>query len=225
MYNTFKTKILPILWSLALLLVVFITVIDFYAFRKPYYEHMYELNGTAESLAISESDLTKATDGLLDYLRDDRDNLDISVTIAGEEVAMYNEREISHMVDVKDLYQGAILVRNVSLVVLVITTAWLFLSGLSYSLVNGFTKTISTVGFILGLVVFYALLDFNGFWNAFHKVFFSNDLWLLDPRVDRLITMVPLNFFSGMVTRIVVTIVIVLSVIYGGLATWRKHQK
>ena len=59
-------------------------------------------------------------------------------------------------------------------------------------------------GFLLlfGLLALFAALDFNTFWTNFHRVFFTNDLWLLDPRTDILIQMVPGQFFFDLVMRI-----------------------
>ena len=44
--------------------------------------------------------------------------------------------------------------------------------------------------------------DFNKYFTLFHEVFFTNDLWLLDPRTDLLIRMLPEGFFFDMVARI-----------------------
>ena len=41
-----------------------------------------------------------------------------------------------------------------------------------------------------------ALVGFDGAWNQLHEVLFTNDLWLLDPRTDRLIQMFPETFWA-----------------------------
>ena len=46
------------------------------------------------------------------------------------------------------------------------------------------------------------LADFTGFWTTFHQLFFTNDLWLLNPATDRMINLFPEAFFSHLVIRI-----------------------
>jgi integral membrane protein (TIGR01906 family) len=63
-----------------------------------------------------------------------------------------------------------------------------------------------TMGCLAGVWIITAVLaaiDFAGFWTVFHKIFFRNDLWLLNPSTDFLIRMMPQRFFVGMVTHIV----------------------
>ncbi len=57
-------------------------------------------------------------------------------------------------------------------------------------------------GAVVGAVAVWAAVDFNAFWINFHKLFFTNDLWLLDPAKSVLINMVPSQFFFDLVMRI-----------------------
>ena len=56
---------------------------------------------------------------------------------------------------------------------------------------------------VFAAIAIYAAVDFTSFWTSFHHVFFTNDLWLLDPATDNLILMVPEQFFFDLVFRIV----------------------
>ena len=47
-----------------------------------------------------------------------------------------------------------------------------------------------------GLLVALMLTNFNKYFIQFHLIFFDNDDWILDERVDRLINIVPEGFFS-----------------------------
>ena len=49
-------------------------------------------------------------------------------------------------------------------------------------------------GVILGLVI-WAVIDFDGLFITFHRAAFSNDGWLLNPRTDLLIRLMPEKFF------------------------------
>ena len=41
-----------------------------------------------------------------------------------------------------------------------------------------------------------ALVGFESAWERLHEIVFTNDLWLLDPRTDRLIQMFPESFWE-----------------------------
>ncbi|MBE3520305.1 MAG: DUF1461 domain-containing protein [Firmicutes bacterium] len=56
-----------------------------------------------------------------------------------------------------------------------------------------------------------AVLDFSDWWTAFHRLSFSNDLWLLDPSKEWLVKMFPLEFFFA------VTAVLWRRLVLGGL--------
>ena len=47
-----------------------------------------------------------------------------------------------------------------------------------------------------GLLVALMLTNFNKYFIQFHLIFFDNNDWILDERVDRLINIVPEGFFS-----------------------------
>ena len=64
---------------------------------------------------------------------------------------------------------------------------------------------LQTMVFVLVVLCFgiWVLADFTAFWTAFHHMFFTNDLWLLDPRVDRMILICPEQLFFGIVVRFI----------------------
>ena len=45
------------------------------------------------------------------------------------------------------------------------------------------------------VIVVLAAIDFNSLFILFHKVAFTNDLWLLNPQTDLLIRLMPIEFF------------------------------
>lgn len=63
--------------------------------------------------------------------------------------------------------------------------------------------------FILMLVFFgfWILTDFTSFWTWFHTIFFSNQLWLLDPNTDFMICMLPETIFYKLVLACVVKVI------------------
>lgn len=148
---------------------------------------------------------------LLDYIVDHRDDLDYKLE-SGE--PMFNQREIDHMVDVKNLYLGAKSIFILSIIVFLAITLYFLIklkfNEFLFTFKQSFRSSFMIFGLVLGLIGIYALVDFSGFWTNFHHLFFRNDLWLLNPATDRLIQMVPLPFFTQLVVRILFSIMLLV---------------
>lgn len=54
---------------------------------------------------------------------------------------------------------------------------------------------------LAGLLALICALDFNRAFIAFHHLFFTNDLWLLDPATDLMIRLLPETFFAQVAGR------------------------
>lgn len=202
-------KILYFLAVTCFILNLFITSIFMLSFNKGYYDKMYNKLEVAQTIGISDDALDLATQTLLGYIKGDIETLDLKVEVEGNSVEMFNQREKDHMVDVKVLYQNVDRFRTVSTIFVAIMILFSIGVGdyVNFKLNRNILKT-SLIFILLGVAFLgsYAMLDFESFWIDFHHVIFTNDLWLLNPRVDRLIMMVPYEFFLGLVTRIVIAI-------------------
>ena len=197
--------------------VLMLTSIDIIVFNKAFFHKQYTKLNTAESMNMSIDDLDKATDVLLDYIKGKEDSIDLEVVVSGERVEMFNQREKDHMVDVRDLYVMMLEVRRglmvfVALVALVALGLFDFMNYRQSA--RNIMDSFKGVLLVIGAIGFYAILDFNSFWTMFHELLFSNDLWLLDPRTDRMINMFPEPFFKAMVMRIILAFVVILSLKY-----------
>ena len=64
-------------------------------------------------------------------------------------------------------------------------------------------------------ITVWALADFDGLFVTFHRLAFTNDGWLLDPRTDLLIRLMPVNFFITLGTRILDWVLITGPVLLG----------
>lgn len=195
-----------ILFGLSLIVFLLLSSIDMNCFNVTFFEEQYRELNTAESLWMPQEDLMKATTTLLDYLRGDVDSIEVDVRINGVTQEAFNDREKAHMVDVRALYQHAMIVRwgalggiILSLALSIVERRRHFLSVLSAGLLQ------VSVLFILFLCLLgvWIMADFNGFWTTFHQLFFTNDLWLLNPYTDLMINLFPEAFFNHLVVRII----------------------
>jgi integral membrane protein (TIGR01906 family) len=217
-----------------------IAAIEISAFgSRSFYEQQYEKNNVLDAVGMEMDNLMEVTDYMLDYLQGKHDTLSVTTTMWGEERDFFNERERAHMVDVQRLNLNAV------------TVMWC-LFGLCISALLGLAAscllprrrpepgflTVLCRSVIYGTILFILLVgigaaivstDFDHYWRIFHTIFFTNDLWLLDPATDMLINIVPLEFFIALVTKCAlmfiafILILLVPSVIY--LVIKRKQRR
>lgn len=108
---------------------------------------------------------------------------------------LYNQRELSHMVDVKNLVQAALKVWIGALAILALLGLWAwrgrwwgdYRRGLSW---GGWL----TIGLIFAILVFVAI-NFSQLFTDFHRIFFSGNSWLF-LFSDTLIRLFPLRFWQ-----------------------------
>lgn len=217
---------MAIVFSILTTIGVVLTSIEIVSFNQTFYRRQYEKNDTAHIAGLDEAELEGITNELLSYLKDKRDDLDIA-RASGEDV--FGDREIEHMKDVKELFVYGFRLRNMAFII-----SALLLIILIFTCPRRWIKYI-LFGFILvwAIIIIISIslaigvyIDFDSMWDKFHHIFFTNDLWLLDPDTDILIMMMPGNFFMDMIKGItkiffLITGIILASFIY----LYRKYIK
>ena len=189
---------LGILLAFCLVTVFFFTSIEAGVYWIPgYFEKEYGKYQVTEAVSMEMEDLLFVTGEMMDYLRGDREDLHVASTIDGQEREFFNEREIAHMEDVRGLFLGAISIRKWCLILMAGFLLALFLLGMDFK--RTFPRAVfAGTGLYLALAAAFATViasDFSRYFIVFHKLFFKNDLWILDPDTDRLINIVPEGFF------------------------------
>jgi len=165
----------------------------------------------ASYMGMSTEDLVAATMNMIHYMQGKIDSIDLMVTVDGEQVSMFNDRERAHMVDVRALYLGWQTFQIIALVIAVIVLAAAFLllkKNALLPLCRGFLWGSGLLLLIVAALGVWVVLDFDAFWTAFHHLFFTNDLWMLDPYTSRMINMMPGELFYDIVVLIVVRFIL-----------------
>ena len=197
-------KFTAILFSFCLIVASLLTIVDYKCFDRRFYSAQQDKYQIAANIGVSQSELDKITDVLLGYLQHENDDMYVEAKVKGQTREIFNQREKDHMIDVRNLYDEAIMVRNVCAITALISLVYL-ISRKSFNII--------------------CLIDFNMFWTYFHEVFFPmNDLWLLDPRTDILINIVPEEFFFALVTRIIVIVTIAVIIYYLLFRYLRRYE-
>lgn len=179
-------------------ILLFILKIPFFL---PIYTYYYKKEKLANSLLISEEKLIFYTKNLFSYLKS-KDFLDSS---------WFSKKDILHMIDVKYLYHSFEKIMCFLLSFFVISTIFLFLiykKDFLFYLLKIFNKVFLIFIILLSAIITFIAADFNKFWISFHKIFFTNDLWLLSPSESNLIKMFPENFFLLLSSIICISIIL-----------------
>jgi integral membrane protein (TIGR01906 family) len=109
--------------------------------------------------------------------------------------AVYNAREVRHLIDAKRVMQVAFWVHGACGVLILAAAVLLWRHR---ELWPGALRTISLGCLLLFMLLlgigFLAFVNFNLFFTTFHRLFFAGDTWLF-PRSDTLIQLFPLPFW------------------------------
>lgn len=186
-----------ILLSLAAALAVLAFLLDGVGGSAPLMHSLMERHAPPESTGLPQEHYPAMAEMITDYLSGREKTFQFSFA-DGDGVLRqcFQLHEQQHMADVKALFD---LCRTV---LLLSVLALLVLGGGAYALrdrrreiARGFLG--GSLGLLLAVLalVVWGLADFDGLFVLFHQLSFANDLWLLDPRTDLLIRLMPLNFF------------------------------
>ena len=136
---------------------------------------------------------------------------------------LYNERELSHMRDVRQVFGNARAVMA-GMIVFIIITGWLVsrrpdsLPGFLRSITWGSVLTI----LLLALIFVGILTGFDAFFEGFHHVFFSGDSWLFYEN-DSLIRLFPEPLWSeGFLMTAILTAALAFLIFLVSVLAWRK---
>lgn len=175
--------------------------IGYYAYNESLYMKLYEQNGVTERTGMDEKNLRAVTRRLIDYMAGEAETLDMTAVIRGEERTVFNDREKAHMVDVKALFWLSDAIKwTFFAVALLLGAAAMKLRKVGMIIDAGIFQAIVSLVLAGGLIAI-SLTNFSDAFIRFHELFFTNDLWLLDPRTDTLIQMLPEPFFRSMALR------------------------
>ena len=195
------------------------------------YEFGFRRHDVALRTDLTLKQLSEAGRQIRDYFNSSQEPLDMRITVDGATRALYNDREIQHMRDVKELAWGAYRVQEGTLLYLVLfATLGFFVLGNEFAgrlrslLVRGSFLTVVLIVMVgLGSVV-----SFGPLFVLFHQISFSNDLWQLDPYTSYLVRMFPQGFWLeatlliGLASIVEAAAVVMLLTLIGWWRQWRQ---
>ena len=194
-------KIFPSLKYISYLLwVPLILTISFeiITFSDWIYEFNWDRNNISYRSNLTNNELDQVSDQIKDYFKNDDEKITINIE-RNKSINLFNQREIDHMVDVKNLIEFTLLFERISLVIifftLIISSYINGLKEIQRVLIQIIYKSFIIWSGIILLIILGMVINFNYTFTLFHKIFFRNDLWILDPRNDYLLILFPERFF------------------------------
>ena len=188
-------------WALFIVAVplFLITASVTWAFNSPgLYNDGFEKYSISRISGITDSDLRQVGADIRGYINSGDEPLNVQTEILGEERALFNDREVAHMKDVKRLVWGVYILALASAVYLAALTVIGFVMQRGRFIEPLAKRAMYGGGLTLGLLVIFgiaAMSDFDSLFIKFHQLSFANDFWQLDPRTDYLVRIFPDSFW------------------------------
>ena len=161
------------------------------------YEYGFDKYEISRATGLDSQQLSMVAQHLIDYFDLRTDTAQIEVNKDGTKFNLFNERELIHLEDVRDLVQRDYWVQRGLFLLAVICALVLFFGFKSgwRTLVNGlFWGNVITLVLMI-VMALWAIFGFQQFFILFHLASFSNQYWILDPARDYLIRLFPEGFF------------------------------
>jgi integral membrane protein (TIGR01906 family) len=156
----------------------------------------------SDKYGFTQQDRLKWAPYAVNYLVNDADISYLGDLKFDDGMPLYNERELSHMVDVKVVTQGALRVWYVTLAVLLALGVWAWFGGWWDSYRLGLMRggwLMVGLAVVIGLIVVIGIAInpnvFYSFFTGFHTLFFEGDSWLF-LFSDTLIRLFPIRFWQ-----------------------------
>jgi integral membrane protein (TIGR01906 family) len=108
---------------------------------------------------------------------------------------LYNDRELEHMLDVKNVVSGAMNVLKSGLVLLIGLAIWAWLGKWGTEYLRGLERGSILLLALIGLIILSVLTMFNFIFVLFHQIFFSAGTWSF-LYSDTLIRLFPERFWQ-----------------------------
>jgi integral membrane protein (TIGR01906 family) len=191
-------------WLTALLVPLALIMLGVRLLMTPLFPTIeYRLPGfPADNYGFSLQDRVRWAIPSIDYLVNSAEISYLADLKFDDGTPIYNERELSHMHDVKNVVQLLLTVWFFDLGFLGLLGVWAWRAGWLDAYRNGIRQGgWLTVGLLVGLGAF-ASISFWQFFAWFHSLFFQGDTWLFEFS-DTLIRLFPLRFWQDAVIFIV----------------------
>ena len=168
---------------------------------------------------------------ICDYLNGKTPVTQIANPETGETEPAFSDKENLHMADVKDIVNLLKIVRWAGGGIVIGALLLLYLKSKENKAkflsdtVRGFALSALFLLLIATVLAVWGAVNFDGLFVTFHKLCFSNDLWILNPNTDLLVALMPLPFFIWYAGEIGKSMLPLLGMMLVMIVVWLKNGK
>ena len=181
--------------------------VNIYAHSAELYEYGFAKYRISAATGISDEQLNGVAQRMVDFFSGRLSSPQMTVQVNGLDRLLYSQKELVHMDDVRNIISVFKTLQTAAILAFLATGASVFAALGMRKLLRGIQAGAVVTVFVMGLLVVWALIDFNSLFYLFHIVSFSNDLWLLDPSKDYLIMMFTESFFYDAAIMVIATVI------------------
>ena len=167
-----------------ILLMIFIAV-DTLIIESSFFDTTNKKYGVAQDLLMSEEDLEKATAAMMGYVEGKLPDAQVSVVVDGERTEFFTEKELVHLVDVRELIRSFKIFRNLCIILVILGTLFFIWKKKIGEFCVGVWISWGILLILTIVVAAFAVTDIDLVINGFHEIFFTNDLWVLNFSLHR----------------------------------------
>lgn len=153
----------------------------------------------ADTYGFTKADRLRWAPYAVNYLTNSADISYLGNLTFDDGTPLYNERELSHMRDVKLVTQGGLRVWYVSLILLGLHWLWAWRGNWMQAYAQGLRRGGWLVLILAAGIGGFAAIAFWEFFSFFHSLFFTGDTWIF-LFSDTLIRLFPLQFWQDVFT-------------------------
>lgn len=203
------------MWVASICLPVALLIFPLWLLVTPTYVHwQYNRPGFPSSIRFDLPERARLSDTIVDYLRGKATRQEMAEMLTnGGEVAMRPD-EVQHIVDVKGVMDWFFLAQPIASLLGVAACLWLAARRDYRSLVRTLRRVVIITLVIIGFIVAASLVDFDLFFDRFHRIFFTGNSWLFYYE-DTLIQLYPLPFWVSAVLHMGIVIAAELALVLG----------
>ena len=192
---SFSLKYILIILASIFFIFISISGVLFFILKHDYiYEYNLNFYPIIERTSLEIEEIREINSQIKNYFFDETEFLEVSI---------FNEKEIYHMKDVKDIINNLFLYGKLSSVVFVIITL-ICVKKYKVRIYSVFKASSIVYSSVLLALAIGFLISFNKLFIIFHEIAFSNDLWKLNINEDYLLMMYPENFFRDIALLILI---------------------
>lgn len=192
---------------------------------------MFSRHARTEVSGIGAEEYPALAEALSGYLSGRSADAQATVVVDGEAAPAFKPHEVLHLKDVRSLFRLSETLALCAIVPIALAAGAVFRirrSGRGKGLValgkGGQVATLAAGG-LLAVISLGTVMDFSAAFTLLHRLAFANDLWLLDPRGDVLLQLMPEPFFAEYALHAALRFLAALAVLFAGFTGLKQYGK